>query len=67
MLALVVLKKGLQRIKGVLVSTSMSRTTKSTSTKKSRTLIGMSFSNCSSTVGFLILWGNGRSVVSTYS
>jgi hypothetical protein len=30
MLALAVLKKGLPRIRGVLVSTSMSRTTKST-------------------------------------
>jgi hypothetical protein len=42
MLALAVLKKGLSRIRGVLVLTSMLRTTKSMGTKKSRTLTGMS-------------------------
>jgi hypothetical protein len=42
MLALAVLKKGLSRIRGVLVSTSMWRTTKSTGTKKSQTLTEMS-------------------------
>jgi hypothetical protein len=42
MLAFVMLKKGLPRIKGVLVSTSMLRTKKSMGAKKSRTLTGMS-------------------------
>jgi hypothetical protein len=42
MLALAMLKKGLSRIRGDLVSTSMSRTTKSAGTKKSRPLTGMS-------------------------
>jgi hypothetical protein len=42
MFALAVLKNGHPRIRGVLVSTSMSRTTKSTGTKKSRTLTRMS-------------------------
>jgi hypothetical protein len=42
MLALAVLKKGLPRIRGILVSASMSRTMKSTGTKKSRTLNRMS-------------------------
>jgi hypothetical protein len=43
MIALAVLKKGLPRIRGVLVSTSMLRTTKSTGLKKSWTLTGPTY------------------------
>jgi hypothetical protein len=51
MIALAVLKKGLPRIRGVLVSTSMLRTTKSTGLKKSWTLTGPTYFGKSENLG----------------